>query len=71
MIRHNHGVCLSLILLVAIAPLSGCIGQEEEEDTGSGFELNVAAVSGYIVGAASIALSVIAWFAAYSTQGAM
>ena len=37
MIRHNHGVCLLLILLVAIAPLSGCIGQEEE-DTGSGFE---------------------------------
>ena len=40
-------------------------------DTGRGFELNTAAASGYIVGGASIVLTVIAWVAAYSNMGAM
>ncbi len=40
-------------------------------DTGRGFELNTDAASGYIVGGASIMLTVIAWVAAYSNMGAM
>jgi len=40
-------------------------------DTGRGFALNTAAASGYIVGVASIILTVIAWAAAYSNMGAM
>ena len=40
-------------------------------DTGRGFELNVAAASGYVVAIASIALTIVAWVLAYSTMGAM
>ncbi|PPR61190.1 MAG: Succinate dehydrogenase cytochrome b556 subunit [Alphaproteobacteria bacterium MarineAlpha4_Bin2] len=40
-------------------------------DTGRGLELDTAAASGYVVGGASILLTGIAWFAAYSNLGLM
>lgn len=37
MLRSKSYVCIFLVTIMAVAPLSGCLGQEEE-DTGSGFE---------------------------------
>ena len=37
MLRSKNYVCIFLVTIMAVAPLSGCLGQEEE-DTGSGFE---------------------------------